>query len=276
MLQLFACRGAPRDLGFDQGESCRAGVQALASELGLSVRGLGARLRGATAAPQRSELSRHVTRYFPHLSERMAGLAAGARVPRDAVLAAIERAGQPDDPSAGAGGAGFAPSSDGVPTVALGAAGTWVLRTCDADGGYRSLTVTRPAFVGCHGGVNEKGLAGVGWSLAPPRAEERCRAPGLLLLDQCLERFDGVEQALDWCERRLGGGRVRLFFAGADGTRGAVELDGHERRRLDPAECSADPKAPRASLDAAAHALVVTDARGVEQRVTLETPAHSR
>ena len=107
----------------------------------------------------------------------------------------------------------------------------FVVRECAPDGGYANLSFTRPAHVGSLAGVNEHGLAGVATSLAAPAHDERCAAPGILLLDQCIERLDRVEKALEWCEHRPGGGRALLFFCDATGASAAIEIDGEKRHR---------------------------------------------
>jgi hypothetical protein len=107
--------------------------------------------------------------------------------------------------------------------------------------------------------VNDRGLAAAGATLAAPGRGEACQAPAILLLEQCLERFDEVEKALEWCERRPGGGRARLLFAHGGGEVGAIELDSGKRHRLDPASFAPAPSRSGgdARLDPAARALEI-------------------
>lgn len=231
---LLRCAGAPRDLGLDQGRAARDAIRADARAHGFpAAETLGDRVVALRrdAASVRSALARDLTRQFPHLAERVAGLAAGAGVREAALLEALARELDADTDDALHCEAGI----DGDALV-LRIAAPWPLtgfitRECTPDGGYANLTFTRPAHVGSLAGVNEHGLAGVAMPLAAPAHDERCTAPGILLLDQCIERLDRVEKALEWCEHRPGGGRALLVFADATGATGAIEIDGEKRHR---------------------------------------------
>ena len=73
------CHGAPRDLGLDQGAAFSAEVGALVAK---RSGGAFARLRAALQPPTALRaIARDTYRYFPHMAERTAGLARGARVP---------------------------------------------------------------------------------------------------------------------------------------------------------------------------------------------------
>src|SRR5690606_30751067 len=112
------------------------------------------------------------------------------------------------------------------------------------------LALARPGLVTALAGVNEHGLAGAVELLdapAPQRAGGGCAAASALLLDQCLERLDTVEKALEWCERRPGGGHARIVFADAEGAAGALGLEDDARRRCAPRELTPDEVA-RATL----------------------------
>jgi len=263
----FHCEGAPRDLGLDQGRACRDAIRADAGALGFESRAPGV-LRAATwlrvsrRSKRQRRIARDLARHFPHLAERTAGLASGADLPADALLALL--AAELLDPMS----ARFEHVAASPPGLRLAlraplpATGV-VVRTTRPDGGYANLTVTRPGLAAALAGVNERGLAAAAILLAAPDAGERCQAPGVLLAEGCLERLDGVEKALEWCERRPGGGRARLVFADASGARGAIELDGEKRSRLEPAAAigNADPvdASSGASLriDSAARSLAI-------------------
>src|SRR5512134_3669726 len=90
-MQRVSCAGAPRDLGLDQGRACRDAVRADARALGWDEDGgwLGA-LRGRPGPRPPRALSRDLARHFPHLDERISGLAAGAGLPREALLVLLE------------------------------------------------------------------------------------------------------------------------------------------------------------------------------------------
>ena len=233
---LLRCAGAPRDLGLDQGRGCRDEIRADARAHGFATAG-GLRTRLCALrrddAPARALFARDLARHFPHLAERVAGLAAGAGVAPAALLEALESelgAGAPDALQCEGGVAGAALELRVASPLPLTG---FVVRQCTPDGGYPNLSFARPAHVGGLAGVNDRGLAGVAIPLAAPARGERCVAPGLLLLDQCIERLDCVEKALDWCEHRPGGGRALLVFRDAAGASAALEIDGEKRQRRD-------------------------------------------
>jgi hypothetical protein len=240
------CEGAPRDLGLDQGRACRDEIRADAGALGFEPRvpgilGLATRLRGSRRSPAPSlrtpglvAMARDLARHFPHLAERTAGLASGAGLSVDALLALLAE--ELLDPlEALFDDTGFATKPPGLrlalrtPLPPTGV----VVRTTRPDGGYANLSLTRPGLAAALAGVNERGLAVAALPLGAPDTGERCQAPGVLLAEGCLERLDSVEKALEWCERRPGGGRARLLFADARGARGAIEIDAEKRSRLE-------------------------------------------
>ena len=72
--------------------------------------------------------------------------------------------------------------------------------------GFRSLDVTRPWLVPAVAGVNEAGLAVIAqWPGAA--AVDGDGAPPLLLVQDCLARFENVAGAADWCRKRPVEGR---------------------------------------------------------------------
>ena len=195
MLRVIECRGAPRDLGFDQGAVCARDVAACVSR--------------HASGPWAAQVERDVWRYFPHLAERCAGLARGARISRRSLVRVLEAE----------LGLGAPPPSDGI---ALGLTSDrtpsgarllrvlpegFLLRRSHPDSGYASFDATLPALPGTLAGVNEAGLAAVVRTL-PLQEPGPCAAPAFLLAQHCLQHFDAVEKAVDWCLRRPGGGRA--------------------------------------------------------------------
>jgi hypothetical protein len=270
---LLRCAGAPRDLGLDQGRGCRDEIRADARALGFDAAvDLRTRLFALRRddSPARAALARDLARHFPHLAERAAGLAAGAGVAPAALFEALATelgASAPDALRCEGGLAGDA--------LELRVASPWpltgfVVRACTPDGGYPNLGFARPAHVAGLAGVNDRGLAGVAIPLAAPAHGERCVAPGLLLLDQCIERLDSVEKALDWCEHRPGGGRALLVFRDAAGASAAIEIDGEKRARREA------PLAAGAGLivrvDPSSRALAIEGAGGAPARFALDAP----
>jgi hypothetical protein len=232
--EAVVCRGAPRDLGFDQGAAVRARLRADAS----AARGLSAlvgRLRGRA---QVVRADRDIRRFFPHMAERMAGLARGAGVPRAALVARLVRATQ--EPSSG-----WLVAADAARTGEEGALlaravagqlaglGAWIVRRSEPDHDHHSVEVAPAAGVPALAGVNEHGLAAAAThAAAPPEDFADCAAPAELLVQDCLQRFDTVEKAVEWCVRRPAGGRARILLADAAGGMAAVDVEGTVRRVL--------------------------------------------
>jgi hypothetical protein len=105
--------------------------------------------------------------------------------------------------------------------------GPWLLRRSRPEGLFASLELTRPWLTHSLVGVNERGLAvAVVGGGGPAR-----RIPGVLLGQDCLERFEALEAALEWCEGRPGGGAALVLIADASGDVAAIEI-GSERRRV--------------------------------------------
>ncbi len=240
------CEGAPRDLGLDQGRAIGEGVDAELVRI-LRERPVGAAMK---------ELGRDVQRYFPHLAERMAGLAHGASVARTALVVALARAAaepeflfRPGRAAAALVSGAMVESAPGVASPCLAArfdlsadrCSVPIVRRSEPQGGFASLELTLPWLAASLGGVNAAGLAAV---LAPPTgvidartsvvAEATCRAPARLLLLQCLERFERVDTAVDWCLSRPAGGRASILLADAQGALASVELDEDRRHSVSP------------------------------------------
>lgn len=269
-MQRVSFEGAPRDLGLDQGRACREAIRADARALGWQFPvGWLARFRKRQGVDPDPALGRDLARHFPHLDERLSGLAAGAGLPREALLVLLEEELRGD---VVVQSAGVTRGPAGEPIVALRLRmplpPTGLLaRTCRPDGGYPHVSLARPALVAALAGVNEKGLAAAAEVFDPPargRSGNRCGTPSLLLLDHCIERLDTVEKALEWCERRPGAGHARFVFADAEGSVGALDLDARSRTRVEPLELS-----PHA---ADAWALLDPRAREIELRWPGEKP----
>jgi hypothetical protein len=226
----LVCSGAPRDLGLDQGLHFRDVIRA---EVGRRLRRRGIRRLLPPLLGGDSEIARAVrdtARFFPHMAERAEGIARGARVSRTelgALLANEHR--------------GVSETLVGVRSGAAGS-GVWIalsterepplfLRRSQPDNDYRSLEVAVPWRVPALAGVNEHGLAVAASGLASSSAPlSNCAASAALLVQDCLQRFDSAEKAVEWCERRPAGGSASILLADAGGDLVRVDLQGELRR----------------------------------------------
>ncbi|MDJ0849237.1 MAG: C45 family autoproteolytic acyltransferase/hydrolase [Myxococcota bacterium] len=231
-VQELECRGAPRDLGLDQGRAARDPVR-------LAARRSGA--RRLRRDPRLQRVERDLERFFPHLSERTQGLARGARVRRRqlAALLARELADHDDRVARAGAGVGLAVTAlrgGGEARIARsldlpsGLESSFAVRRSAPDNDYRSLELSLPWLVAPVAGVNEHGLAAAITTVPPAsKALADCMAPAGLLVQDCLQRFDGVEKAVEWCERRPAGGSASILLADAEGQIASVIVDGPGR-----------------------------------------------
>jgi hypothetical protein len=265
-VRLVECAGAPRDLGFDQGRACASAVSGA--------------VRGRRPGPHAIALHRDLWRHLPHLAERHTGLARGAGVGLRALLPLLEEELVAGPRAAGCGGlcVGVDPERGGggvrlVRGVTAPAVACLLLRRSRPDPGYRSLEVTQPWLGGALAGVNEAGLAASGVT-RPVADPGPVAAPALLLVQDCLQRCDTAEKAVEWCLRRPAGGRASLLFGDRAGRSLGVFVDGAERRVLHPTGgllLPLDPSPEAAALEKACREALVLD--GVAfQRIRTEAP----
>jgi hypothetical protein len=255
-LRVVHCTGAPRDLGFDQGLAGQEPIQAEAARVRPNA--WLPRIAFELAPSGRADrVRRDVARYFPHMSERAGGLAQAARVGTASVAALLARsfethggacvAAEPERTRGGALLGRAVTLQGGDPGAAL-----WV-RHSAPEGAYRSVEVVLAWGVPALLGVNEHGLA-VTAAMEPSPAESlsRCAAPAQLLAQDCLQRFDALDKAVEWIERRPAGGRCSLLLADGSGRTVLMTVDG-ETRRLGAGEaglcCAGAPAAERLALE---------------------------
>jgi hypothetical protein len=220
------CTGAPRDVGLDQGRACRPG-------LAVGFASLPPWRRWALSLGRSDRLTalaaRDLRRHFPHQAEVLEGLARGAGVPRAWLAQRLARAHAAEAEAAGIWGVEAVASGDPqTPLLARGVDGDWILRRVRPDGGFAALELARSWLPSALAGVNDRGLAVVCVPGAAGTGE--CAAPALLLGRDCLQQFDSVGAALEWCEGRPAGGRATLLAADAGGEVAAVEVAGADRR----------------------------------------------
>ena len=247
MLKSIECEGAPRDLGVAQGQACRKAVRDHVARSGAAVR----RRRYPVLTPWTSGkvlgggAGREIVRHYPHLSERMAGLALAADLPFESLVASL-LAPAPTSSAllsapalalaceeSAAGGA-FAARTLALP-ASPGAA--WVLRRSRPEVGFASVELTLPWLVSAVAGVNAEGVAVVlANNEAPSAGGGAGGVPPLLLVQECLQRFASIDGCLDWCLKRRAEGNATLFIAHASGGVAAVEFTGSERRVIRPSD----------------------------------------
>ncbi len=223
-MSVLECSGAPRDLGRDLGTALGAELRAAA----------GGRLHGWLAAfPRRkaiAALHRDLRRYFPHQSEWLEGLALGAGVPMRALVHALAASCDPAMPQGVAVGA-----VAGTATVACSVPSGALLRRVAPEGRFRSLEIAMPGAPAPVIGLNEAGLA---VAVAQQRSLPGRFAPPIALFARdCLERFERVEPALDWCLARPAAPGGSLVFADAYGELAGIYASGPTRRALRPLSC---------------------------------------
>lgn len=226
--------GDPRAMGFAQGRALREEVHAAVRAAAAVRRGrMPLSLRPLVSGPVLGAgMGRELVRHYPHLSERIQGIARGAGAGVESLMALFVRAAegrvQPalSDPAAAAARAGEAAVVCRPVAHDRGATG-WIVRRSRPEVGFASLELTLPWLATSVVGVNEPGLAA---AIAPGAPATRAVAPSVLLLVQeCLQRFHDVAGAVDWCRKRPASGAASLVLADASGRVAVVDVRGSVR-----------------------------------------------
>lgn len=221
----LSCAGAPRDLGRDLGLACRERIRARVGQ-----RALGERLRDGLGLPDAAVASwlRDVRRYFPHQHEWLEGLARAVDLPLQAIartsIAVLEA--ERDAMLVAADFDGAVRLWRRVPATALP-------RRVAPEGRFESLELGAAILTSPWIGVNDRGLA---LAIAGGATPGRGRAVhGALFARDCLERFDALESALDWCAGRPAAPGAALVLADAAGDFAGIALESSGRpvRRAD-------------------------------------------
>ncbi len=257
MQSLIECVGDPRAMGSCQGLACRDEIQERIRRAGL--RAGRSRLPSLRALTSGSVLGggvgREMIRHYTHLAERTAGMARHADVPLAALMGlfcAATRDSVPQDLDEGKevlapavvvgalrGGAG---NGRGVLARSLEnaepAGSSWLIRKSRPEVGFASAELTLPWLATSVAGVNS---AGVAVAIAPRIPADPSGGPRMilnprhsphpvLLVQECLQRFEDVAGCLDWCRKRPSHGTASLVFSDALGGLVAVEFDGSDCR----------------------------------------------
>jgi hypothetical protein len=201
-------------MGRAQGAACRA---ALGARFARADRLSRWRNELGFVDPEARELDRSLWRSFPHQAENLRGMGAAAGVPAAWLVSELIRLRADPAPAA------VLERPSGV--LGRGLDGVWLLRRSRPEGLFASLDVVRHGVAAPLLGVNERGLA----AAALPGRGERSQAPAWLLVQDCLERFEALEPALDWCRVRPGGTGGGLLLMEASGAAAAVFFEAPRR-----------------------------------------------
>ena len=220
------CKGAPRDLGLDQGRACGARIRAEAEKIRSG--GLLSSWLFELSSHRAAQIRRDTLRYFPHMAERAMGLARGGGVGEVALAGLLGRAFGPGEGAILV----LSPAVTGGAPVIVRVLETGerdaVLRYSAPDIGFSSIELALPWRVPALCGVNEHGLAVA--SVATGAATRGGHAaPAVLLTQDVLQRFDAAEKAVEWLERRPAGGSASFVLADRSGALAAVDVAGEDR-----------------------------------------------
>lgn len=238
MKRMIECEGDPRAMGHCQGLVFRAEIQQRLHLDSADIRRSRLpRLRGLTRGPVLgSGTGREVIRHYAHLAERMAGMARNSDVSLEALMhsfsCSVDAPSPRDASMQGAetiGALRIADLESGGVVRAIPGFGerdaSWFIRKSCPEVGFASVEVTQPWLPSAVGGINEAGVA-VAWvgeaNEAPPHAH---RTPhNVLLVQECLQRFEDVAGCIDWCNKRPHSGNARLILFDRPGNLVAVAL----------------------------------------------------
>ena len=212
---------------------------------------------------------REVIRHYTHLAERMAGIARSADVVLPALMDLFCQntggASPGDELVAEAmvlGVESRAGVSDG-PLLMRTLSGDslesspWFLRKSVPEVGFKSIEVTLPWLATAVAGVNDAGIAvamsprtdSYGSGVNAGAVNARSAPHGVLLVQECLQRFDSLEGCVDWCHKRPRSGNMSLVIGNASGSLVQIEVEGDECRVVEPQEGILLDGAPVAVLD---------------------------
>lgn len=233
-MRRIECKGAPRDLGIEQGLAFAREIGDWCATQGLRPQRFRLPLlrRLAGGAVLGAGVGRETLRHYPHAVECATGIARASRTSLDALMedvvaTAYAAPGHPlTQPAAACAAPGVGAGR------ALDATQPWVARRTVPEVGFASVEVVLPWLPGGVVGVNAEGLAvAVAAPAAPPRHVGLRAAPAWLLVQECLQRFADLRGAVAWCLERPSAGCFHLLLADASGGVARVDVDGETRAR---------------------------------------------
>lgn len=163
------------------------------------------------------DLDRSLWRSFPHQSESLRGLGVAAGVPAAWLVSELTRLRVDPAPAAAL--------TDPAGVLGRRIDGAWLLRRSRPEGLFASIEIARHGVAAALIGVNERGLAA---AVLPGRGD-RSQAPAWLLVQDCLERFEALEPALDWCRARPGAAGGGLLLMDASRAAALIHFDAERR-----------------------------------------------
>ncbi len=249
MWTTIECAGHPRDMGLAQGDAARAAIASELSRHGIAVRrSRFPSLRPLAAGSVRGQgAGRELFRHFAHLGERLEGMAKSAEVPLDSLLELHLRVREGGEAGGllsrraslrakTVGGANASKTAHksailerSLPTALAGEAG-WIVRHSRPEVGFSSVEITLPWLASSVAGVNEGGLAVMAGPLLWGTPGNSGAAPSHVLVQECLQRFEDLEGALGWCQKRPVEGDQSFVLADATGAVATVISTGGRQR----------------------------------------------
>ena len=242
MWTVFDVVGHPRDLGEAQGQRLALQIQEQACALDGTRRPWFPSLRGLTSGVQRGTgVGREVIRHYTHLAERMDGLARGAGVSIDSILALhakVEATVEESDallhPEMAVSAVDLNDQGGVILARSLSEASTaeanFCIRKSRPAVGFASVEIVLPWMCTSLAGVNQAGLAACIVPSPGGSSRDQVDPSPLLLVQECLQRFESVETAQDWAMNRPAWGWATLLLADASGDRVQVDYAGDQRR----------------------------------------------
>ena len=112
-------------------------------------------------------------------------------------------------------------------------ASPWVVRRRRPEVGFSSAEITLPWLATAVAGINQAGVAvamaprsasyggGVNAGAVNPRNDPHA----VLLVQECLQRFEDLGGCLEWCRKRPRSGNISLIIADAAGRLARVEVE---------------------------------------------------
>jgi hypothetical protein len=256
MEKLIECVGDPRAMGHCQGLTHKSEIRDRIRRNGGKLgRSRWPSLRALTSGPRMGRgTGREIVRHYTHLAERMAGIARNADVVLPALMDLFcqsTNGASPGDElvseAVAFGAESMAGMEEGVILVRTLSGGSfgaspWFLRKSVPEVGFKSIEVTLPWLATSVAGVNDAGIAvtmaprteSYGGGVNAGAVNARHAPHAVVLVQECLQRFDSLEGCVDWCKKRPRSGNLSLVIGNASGGLIQIEIEGDDCRIVEP------------------------------------------